>query len=369
METEEDAFATLLGDSAARFLDQHHSMARARQVRADRTALDREMWSRMAEQGWLALRLPDACGGAELGVRAAMPLLQAFGNRVAADPLIGCALAPGALLATLPFSPAVAQLGEALAAGTEAMAMAWQGRPGQLEPESPVATGRVEGDAVLLEGRSLYVAPGLDRLLVLVSVAGEPAICDVSTVDVQWRDIALADGGTAGEAVFDGVRARVLHRGPEAQSGAIVAVREATLATAVLLTALAGRALDLTIAHVRQRRQFDRALAEFQSVQHRLVDLRIQCMLASSSCRNALRRLEAAAVSDDTAAAISAAKARASDTALLVTRTAIQFHGAMGYAEEADIGLYLRAALRHAAAFGNAPSHRARHLTLAKVPA
>ena len=39
------------------------------------------------------------------------------------------------------------------------------------------------------------------------------------------------------------------------------------------------------------------------------------------------------------------AKARASDTALRVTREAIQMHGGIGYTDEYDVGLYLRKAM------------------------
>ena len=55
---------------------------------------------------------------------------------------------------------------------------------------------------------------------------------------------------------------------------------------------------------------------------------------------------------------ISAAKAIAANTALFVGREAIQLHGGMGYTDEADIGLYLKAALRLAPWLGGARQHR-----------
>ncbi|MFC7554582.1 acyl-CoA dehydrogenase family protein [Pseudoroseomonas wenyumeiae] len=57
---------------------------------------------------------------------------------------------------------------------------------------------------------------------------------------------------------------------------------------------------------------------------------------------------------------MSRAKARAADAALLVTRQAIQFHGGIGYTDEADIGLYLRKAMVLANVFGSAGFHRRR---------
>ena len=65
------------------------------------------------------------------------------------------------------------------------------------------------------------------------------------------------------------------------------------------------------------------------------------------------------------AAAVSRAKARAGDTALLVGREAIQMHGAIGYADECDIGLFARKAIVSANQFGSAMAHRRRYAELA----
>ena len=43
---------------------------------------------------------------------------------------------------------------------------------------------------------------------------------------------------------------------------------------------------------------------------------------------------------------VAAAKARTSRSALQVTRAALQMHGAIGYTEEHDIGLYYKRAMR-----------------------
>jgi alkylation response protein AidB-like acyl-CoA dehydrogenase len=64
-------------------------------------------------------------------------------------------------------------------------------------------------------------------------------------------------------------------------------------------------------------------------------------------------------------AAVSAAKARASEAAMLITRQAVQFHGGIGYTDEADIGLYLRKAMVLANQFGAAKQHRLRYAAVA----
>ena len=62
----------------------------------------------------------------------------------------------------------------------------------------------------------------------------------------------------------------------------------------------------------------------------------------------------------DRAVHASTAKALASDAATLVARKALQCHGAIGYAFENDLHLWMKRAWALAAAWGDAASHRSR---------
>jgi alkylation response protein AidB-like acyl-CoA dehydrogenase len=59
-------------------------------------------------------------------------------------------------------------------------------------------------------------------------------------------------------------------------------------------------------------------------------------------------------------AMISAAKARASRSASETVRGALQMHGAIGYTEEHDIGLYYKRAMVLSAQYGGELSHSGR---------
>jgi alkylation response protein AidB-like acyl-CoA dehydrogenase len=63
-------------------------------------------------------------------------------------------------------------------------------------------------------------------------------------------------------------------------------------------------------------------------------------------------------------AMVAAAKARASRAALAITRAALQMHGAIGYTEEHDIGLYYKRAMVLAAQYGGELSHAGRFSAL-----
>jgi alkylation response protein AidB-like acyl-CoA dehydrogenase len=95
-------------------------------------------------------------------------------------------------------------------------------------------------------------------------------------------------------------------------------------------------------------------------LQHRSADLRIQVSLTRAVVEAAAAKYDA---SDDPAvrkAAVSRAKARASDAASVVTRGCIQLHGGIGYTDAADPGLFLRKMMVLAPSYGSAALHRAR---------
>jgi alkylation response protein AidB-like acyl-CoA dehydrogenase len=57
-------------------------------------------------------------------------------------------------------------------------------------------------------------------------------------------------------------------------------------------------------------------------------------------------------------------KARCAEAALAITREAIQLHGAIGFTDDYDAGLYLKRALTLAAWLGHANWHRRRYARL-----
>jgi alkylation response protein AidB-like acyl-CoA dehydrogenase len=119
------------------------------------------------------------------------------------------------------------------------------------------------------------------------------------------------------------------------------------------------RTLSLTIDYLGTRKQFGRAIGSFQALKHRAVDAYIQVELSSACVQDVLTQIEQGG---DLAALASRAKSRTIHAALLVTRMAIQFHGAMGFTDECDIGLYFKRALKLSAQLGNLNGHRQRYL-------
>jgi alkylation response protein AidB-like acyl-CoA dehydrogenase len=186
----------------------------------------------------------------------------------------------------------------------------------------------------------------------------------VQAVDAAVTLDGTVDGGGFGTLhLHDAPGALVLE---DAAAPLARAIDRAALATAAELLGVAEAAFAMTLDYLKTRTQFGRAIGSFQALQHRAADLRIQLALTRASIDAAVAAIEAGAQGTRRAAAVSQAKARASDTGMLVTRQAIQLHGGIGYTDEHDIGLYLKRAMVLSALYGNASLHRARFAATAR---
>jgi alkylation response protein AidB-like acyl-CoA dehydrogenase len=112
--------------------------------------------------------------------------------------------------------------------------------------------------------------------------------------------------------------------------------------------------------------QFGKPIASFQVIQHRLVDMWSDVAFACAAVVNAAEALEAG---DSKAGclAVLAAKARAGDAAISVCRRAVHLHGAMGFTDECDIGLYLKRAVSLNATLGQPESLRLEFVKLERA--
>ena len=132
------------------------------------------------------------------------------------------------------------------------------------------------------------------------------------------------------------------------------------LATAAQLVGAGQAMLAASVDYAKQRTQFGRAIGSYQAIKHKLADVHIAVELARPLVFGAA--LSLADDSAHTARDVSAAKAAASDAALLAARTALQTHGAIGYTAEHDLSHWLLKVQALHSAWGDPASHRRRVL-------
>jgi alkylation response protein AidB-like acyl-CoA dehydrogenase len=357
-----------LRHAARGYLARDAAPKRTSDRRARAPGLDRAAWRKAAEQGWPGLLVAEEHGGAGMGLAAMAALMEEIGRALSPLPLAAVALA-GGVLRHAPPSPLTRRLLAGLASGDVVLALAWQERPDTIDPLAIETRAAVKGKAAKLNGVKRYVAgaDGADGFIV-AALAGD-------RLNLYWLD-AGGDGlDMSYDRLADGSLAATLRltdaaAGAEsliAADGAAVlaqALDEATVMASAELLGVMRQALDLTLAYLRTRVQFGKPIGAFQALQHRAVDLFVLGEISRAALDGALAALDADPPAAERAAAASRAKSRCSDAALRITQQAVQLHGAIGFTDECDVGLYLNRALVLSAWLGNGAMHRRRYAAL-----
>jgi alkylation response protein AidB-like acyl-CoA dehydrogenase len=328
---------------SARAIVTPDDLARVRALRYHEPGFDRATWREICRLGWVGLRVPEDAGGSGLGMREYCALAEECGAGLLPEPLIACALAARVLT------------GKPLAhtlAGDMIVLPAWQEHPHALTPvgDTSLRDDRVNGRKILVP-----MAAGGDAFVVTTDDGLALVAREAVTITVERTQ----DGGHYGTLSLDRAPAQPL-TGDLAEP-----IEEATLATAAYLLGVMERAFAVTLGYLKTRQQFGRPIGSFQALAHRAADLKIQIALTRASVEAAADTLDGSAPPATRRAAVSRAKARASDAAMRVTREAIQMHGGIGYTDEYDVGLYLRKAMVLASLYGGAALHRRRYAELA----
>lgn len=323
----------------------------------------------MADLGWVTALAPESADGLELGLQAAASIAEALGRHRAPEPYIALAVQPVAALAGLPRSDEIDALIRQLCSGERIASLAWQESAGQVDARECGTTNREEK----LYGEKRFVVPNdVDGWLLSFENAGrlQLAWMPAGVAGLRQSAIPCADGGIAAHLILDGVPMEsltILCDGDAVAHALERANDMARIAQGAELVGIGRQLMDLTLNQLTTREQFGQAIGNFQALQHRAVDAMIQLELADAALKEGLDQL--ARDERELAHWASRIKARCAHAAMVVARTAIQLHGAMGYTDECDVTLHFKRALFVSGWLGNAQRHRERYLSLAGASA
>lgn len=314
-------------------------------------------WQAFADMGWLALPFTAACGGLDGQAMDWGLLLHAMGRHRVAWPYASSLLVAGRLVERLGSEAQRAVLADAMA-GRARLAFAhdetgaadpWDRRRGTVArsargwrfggdkrlvdcaptPTHWVVTARGEGDMehVLLVPARLDLQGPADASL----HGGRAVDLRLARLEVG-ADALLGDGADAGPAIRD-----ALSTGLIGQCWAACGVIDVLVSD--------------TAAYVAARQQFGRRLADFQAVQHKLAEMEVERLEARAACELASMRL---ARGEEAGLLASGAQVRVAAAGDLVSKQAIQLHGAMGVCEDLGIAPSFRWLAGFQAGWGSA---------------
>jgi alkylation response protein AidB-like acyl-CoA dehydrogenase len=221
-------------------------------------------------------------------------------------------------------------------AGEEVVTLAWAEEPGPTtfseldavgaKAESSNGTWSLTGDKVLvpdagIADRAVVVAQSSDGVGLFLTDVDSPEVA--STMDPTRR---------LGKLKLTGAGASPLAGAAEASS-VLEKIRLRALAAVSLEgVGIAQTALDLALAHAKERKQFDKPIGTYQAVSHQIADTYMATELARSLSYWAAWCV---AEGDDRASvAVAAAKSHAGAAAVAACERSIQVHGGIGFTWE-----------------------------------
>lgn len=227
---------------------------------------------------------------------------------------------------------------------------------------SMATTAVREGDHFVLNGSKLYITNGpvADVILVYAKTDRAQRAKGISAFIVEkgFRGFKVAQkldkmgfrGSTTAELVFDDCRVPTENMVGRENHGVSVVMSGLDLERAIVAminVGMAERALDLALDYAQTRRQFGRAIGEFQLVQGKLAEMYVAVETMKTFC---YRTLGAANTLEQggggrgeihklTAAAI----LYAAEQCTRVVSDAVQIHGGLGFMRQTEINRLYRA--------------------------
>ncbi len=368
----------MIRDTAAAFLAEVSDGAAVRRAMATEQGYDGELWQRICrEMYWQAIHAPEAVGGMGLGYVELVALMEQMGRSLLCSPYLSTvAMAGNAVLVAGDDSQRADWLGR-ICAGEATGALAFSAGGSRWDAACITATWRAEGEGFVLEGDYRYVIDGhtADFLVVASRSADSTGADGISLfvlpadspgVERQWLPsmdqarkqarVELRDVRVPREALLG-----------EPGKGWPALSRVLDLATIALAAEQVGgcqRLLDMTVEYTGERVQFNRTIASFQAVKHKVADMMLRTEVARSAVYYAAcvaqEALEDGPLAGELTEAASVAKSYCSDAYFSVAGDALQLHGGVGCTWEYDVHLFFKRAKSSEHLLGNGATHRER---------
>jgi len=341
----------LLRATVQRFLAERAPISYVRSILDDERGTTDDVWSGLAALGVTGLLVPEAYGGAGMGMVDMAVVLEELGRAVYPGPFTSSAVGAVSLIVRAGSADDHADLLPALASG-EAIGTVL------FSPGDGIRASAADGGWALTgEARNVPDAFAADTIVVAATatdgelgafvVARDAPGCAIEptpTVDGtrKFATVTLTD-----------TRARRLGSG-DATNAVAETVDRLGIAAVVDGVGAAARALEMAVAYAKERRQFDRPVGSFQAVQHLCADMLRAVELARAGAYYACWAADAADAAERHRAA-TMAQAFAADELYGVVASLIQVHGGIGFTWEHDAHLFYKRLLTLKERAGGSP--------------
>ena len=322
----EDQYA--LRDGARDFFTGECTPQHVRAMWEHETGRSDQLWRSMAETGFVGLTVPEEHGGLGMNEVDLVLILEEAGRVALPEPLIETTAVGVPLLLEAGSSAQQAEWLPRIASGDARVTVSLEGEP-------LVADAHVADLLLLQRGDELHAVPK-DRFNATFQPSFDGAR-RLFTVEAETGDETRMDGG---------------------RDAAAKAYDRAAAATAACMNGLSQTMLDRSVAYVKERQQFGRAVGSFQAVKHMLAETIL--VTETSKAAGWYAAYTIAIDAPDRSEAASIAKSYAAEAEKIANRNSLQAHGGIGFTWEHDLHLFLKRGKALEQAYGSPRAHRAK---------
>ncbi|MDP7534105.1 MAG: acyl-CoA dehydrogenase family protein [SAR202 cluster bacterium] len=354
----------MLQNSAREFLEAECPDTYVRAMEENERGYSPEMWTKLAEQGWIGLTIPEQYGGVGLTFTDLTVLLEEMGR----------ALLPGPFFSTVVLGSQAIQLAGSdeqkseflprIATGQLIVTLALTEPTGRWDAAGVETTATPSSDGYVINGTKLYVPNAhVSDYLVVAARTGDAEgdvslfIVPRSTSGVSQTLLKTIASDRQSEVMFENATVPASALLGELNGGWDTIERVLQWGAVGKCAEMVGggrQVLDITVDYAKERVQFGRPIGSFQAIQHHCSNMATEVEASRHITFQA-----AARISDglDAAKEVAMAKAWVNDSYRRVCDLGHQCHGAIGFTKEHNMQLYSRRAKAAELMFGDSDVH------------
>lgn len=358
----------LLKDSVERFVNDNYDLDTRQSLSKNPAGFSDTYWQTMAELGWLGVTVPEAQGGFGGNQADTMVLMEAFGQGLVLEPFFATAVLGTRAVISGGNADLQSRLLPDVVSGSCRLGLAYAEEQSRFDLEDVITRATAQDSGFVITGHKSMVQHGgsADQLVVSTRTSGGQRdengitlfLVDTKAEGVTVDSFPTVDGQQASEVTFENVFVHADNMLGELDRG-FTLLQDIAIDGILALAAEAVGAMEIlykdTVAYTQEREQFDHSLADFQVLQHRMVDM----FMEYEQCKSMLYRatLEVVQNGREAMRTVHALKYMVGKVGTFIGENAVQLHGGMGVTEELRIGHYFKRLLVIDAQFGNSDHH------------
>ncbi len=352
----------LLKNAARDFLENECPETLVREMEEDEKGYSPELWSKMAEQGWQGLLVPEEHGGAGFDFLDLCVLLEEFGRALVPGPFMSTVLGGAVPLMVAGSDAQKAEFLPKIASGDLIFTLALTEPSARFDEQGVQCKATVSGNDVTFSGTKLFVSDAnVADYMVVAGRSGKGVTLGIVATDqpgVEITQLQTIARDKQCEVKLNDAKGQLLGADGAGWDLLKPVIQRYTVAECAYLVGLSQMDFEISVDYAKERVQFGRPIGSFQAIQHKCADMVTDVDGSRFIMYKAAWSLASEQPADETQLAINMAKAWTSEATRRVVAHGQQIHGGIGFTKDYKIQLYFRRQKRAELAFGDADYHR-----------